>query len=244
MFLFFLFPILLLILYLLSHTIVNLIFQIFYTFFRHQKLSIYLLAFFFLPGTTIHEISHFFMATLLHVKTSKISVWPEVESNGHIRAGHVEVSKTDPIRLILIGIAPMILGITAVYFISEFFFPQIYRIFNAPAAGVLDKEIIPLISLKSLAGLYLIFEITGTFFSSKRDLQSAVFVAPILGIIIFMMYISRLQVSLDRDIYEVILMIINKVNISLGIGALIQFTLLLLLHGIIFLVDPKKKHLG
>ena len=118
-------------LYFFSRTTIQSLFLIIHMIFKNTKLSLYLLAFLFLPGTTIHEVSHFIMATLLHVRTGKISVWPEIEANGHIRAGHVEVAKTDPIRLILIGVAPMILGLTAIYFIGESFFPHINRIITA-----------------------------------------------------------------------------------------------------------------
>lgn len=235
MFSFFLFFIFLFFLYFLSKQTVNLVFNILYKLIRHQKLSVYLLAFLFLPGTTIHEVSHFLMATLLHVRTGKISVWPEIEENGHIRAGHVMVAKTDPIRLTVIGIAPMIFGITLIYFIQELFFPQIYRIYSA---GSLPLSF----DLSTILGFYLIFQITGTFFSSKRDLQAVFFVLPVVVIGILAVYVSRLQVTFDRDVYEKIAQVIGKIDVSLIVGVFIQLALFLFLKGSVFILKPKKRY--
>lgn len=64
----------------------------------------------FLPGTIIHELSHYLMAEVLRVKTGKITIFPGEEIEGEKSLGSIETIKTDPIRGFFIGISPLITG--------------------------------------------------------------------------------------------------------------------------------------
>lgn len=70
----------------------------------------------FLPGTIIHELSHWLVAEILQVRTGAITIFPDLgdddeEGGGHQRLGSVETARSDPFRGFLIGLAPFISGL-------------------------------------------------------------------------------------------------------------------------------------
>lgn len=69
---------------------------------------------FVLPGTIIHELSHWIVAELLLVKTGEITIFPE-ES----RLGSVSTAKSDPFRGFLIGLAPFITGLIILMILGQ-----------------------------------------------------------------------------------------------------------------------------
>lgn len=65
-----------------------------------------------LPGTIIHELSHWIVAEVLGVRTGQISIFPDLEGGAETRRlGSVATAKSDPFRAFLIGIAPFISGL-------------------------------------------------------------------------------------------------------------------------------------
>lgn len=69
-----------------------------------------------LPGTIIHELSHWIVAELLLVRTGKITIFPE-ES----RLGSISTAKSDPFRGFLIGLAPFITGLIILLILGQLF---------------------------------------------------------------------------------------------------------------------------
>lgn len=95
------------------------------------------------PGVIIHELSHFFIASLLFVPTGEISIFPEEK-----KIGSIQVAKTDPIREAIIGLAPTILGTGIILAIFSFAEP------------------------KNIFWFYLVFAINNTMFASESDRKS------------------------------------------------------------------------
>lgn len=81
--------------------------------FRTTKPGIVLYSLLVLPGTIIHELSHWIVAEVLGVQTGRIKILPDFEEDesGTRRLGYVAVAKSDPFRAFLIGIAPFISGL-------------------------------------------------------------------------------------------------------------------------------------
>lgn len=68
----------------------------------------------FLPGTIIHELSHWVVAEILQVRTGAITIFPDLEGGeggSSQRLGSVATERTDPFRGFLIGLAPFISGL-------------------------------------------------------------------------------------------------------------------------------------
>lgn len=80
--------------------------------FHSTKPGIYLYSLLVLPGTILHELSHWLMAEILQVRTGTITVLPELTGQGREeRLGSVATAKSDPFRGFFIGVAPFITGI-------------------------------------------------------------------------------------------------------------------------------------
>lgn len=77
-----------------------------------SKYGVWLYTIFVLPGTIIHELSHWLMAEILRVRTGEIVIFPDLSSDSETRKlGSVATEKVDPFRGFLIGVAPFFVGI-------------------------------------------------------------------------------------------------------------------------------------
>jgi len=83
------------------------------------QLSLWIFWALFLPGTLLHEVSHWLTAVLLGVKTRGFSVWPKMKKKGELQMGAVQVDEADPFRFSLIGLAPLLFGSAAVLLIGQ-----------------------------------------------------------------------------------------------------------------------------
>lgn len=82
--------------------------------FGDTKPGIVFYSIFFLPGTIIHELSHWLVAEILQVRTGAITIFPDLEDagDGHTqRLGSVATARSDPFRGFLIGLAPFLTGL-------------------------------------------------------------------------------------------------------------------------------------
>ncbi len=125
---------------------------------NNHHLTVNALAVLFLPGTIIHELAHLLVAGILMVPVGDLEVLPEVDGDS-VKLGSVQVAQSDPIRQTLIGVAPILVGLLAI--VGLVFF---------------NKEALLTLSPAWLVALviYLIFEITNTMFSSKKDIEGTI----------------------------------------------------------------------
>lgn len=76
-----------------------------------------------LPGVLLHEFSHWVVANLLGVRTGKINIGlGKMRGNKHFSLGSVTVERTDPLRESLIGVAPFVFGLLAIWLLMGFGF--------------------------------------------------------------------------------------------------------------------------
>ena len=141
----------------------------------------------FLPGTFIHEMSHFLVALFLLVPIGQIELLPHRDGN-EIKMGSVPIGKTDPIRRTLIGIAPVILGLIITLTI-------IY--FTLKNNWVQSPTILTLV-------LYVLFVTSNSMFSSKEDLKGVLPVFVISIIIYAVLYYLgvRVSVPINEEIFK------------------------------------------
>lgn len=141
--------------------------QNFYTVFYHltgsEDIAARLFAFLFLPGTFVHELSHFLMAKVLLVHASNLELIPVLHDDG-LKLGSVSIAKTDPFRRLLIGAAPFIFGLSLMTGSLFWLYQNREFTFSLPwwGIGIL---------------LFVYFEIGNTMFSSKKDMEGALAVA-------------------------------------------------------------------
>ena len=77
---------------------------------RRVEIALAMFSLLFFPGVLLHELSHYFMARLLRVRTGRFSLIPRRMGDGRLQMGFVETAQTDILRDALIGSAPLIAG--------------------------------------------------------------------------------------------------------------------------------------
>lgn len=147
--------------------------------FHSQKAAIFLICGFFLPGVLVHELAHLVVAELLRVRTHGIEFVPELTGTS-LKMGSVRVEKSDVVRNLFIGIAPIVAGILlltlSIYFLNRMF--SLSQIFSSPISFFVTV----------LIG-YVVFVITNTMFSSRKDVEGALELLLVVAIIIGAMYL-------------------------------------------------------
>lgn len=138
----------------------------------------------FFPGVIIHELSHLFTAMVLGIKTGDLQIFPARTDEG-LKLGFVKIAKTDPLRNSLIGAAPFLVGLTAVYLLLYFQYPFLFSQNNLDIS--LISSFTP--SLSDALILYLIFAISNTMVLSKSDKQGFIPAGIFLFSIILAIYL-------------------------------------------------------
>lgn len=200
------------ILYFFSRSLTKNLSYILHRFLKHKKLTVYILAILFLPGTIIHEFSHQLMAELLFVRTGRIHLIPEIVGND-IKMGHAEIQITDPIRRFFIGIAPFIFGIfillSSIYLSMKYF----------------SSENLWIIIIL----LYVVFQIGNTMFASKKDMEGAFALIFITSIIISALYLLGIRISINEFAQiPVIIKLFRTACLYLSIPLILDFIFLLI----------------
>lgn len=170
----------LLLLFLFSKSLTSHLSLLFFKIFKSQKVSIILIAIIFLPGTIIHEISHFLVANILFVNTYGMELVPKLTGES-LKLGSVQVGKTDIVRNFFIGIAPFIIGLALIFTILYYAFLNNIFGFN----------------FFTIAVLYFLFVVSNTMFSSKKDMEGAIELLVISGIIFLLLFFFGKKVGFD-----------------------------------------------
>jgi hypothetical protein len=155
---------------------------------KDRSIAINLLTILLLPGTMIHEVAHALVAGLLLVPVGEIEIFPKVEED-KILLGSVQVGTTDPLRRLIIGGAPLLLG-TGI--IISILYWALNTLNSATPWWVVAAVVV------------LIFQISNTMFSSDKDMEGALaFIGAILTFVFivflaayftgFLSYLSFLQ---------------------------------------------------
>jgi hypothetical protein len=147
---------------------------------NHHKISGLMLALIFLPGTILHELSHYLMAVILRVRAVNFTLLPKIGQD-NIVLGSVGIVHSDPLRRFLIGIAPIILGVAILFF----------------SISYLINSSLSFASIYGLLIYYAIFTISNTMFSSKADLEGAGKLLFVVGLIILGIYLLGFKPQID-----------------------------------------------
>ncbi len=156
----------------LSKVVTNYLARFFYNLTHSQNFTINILATIFLPGTILHELAHLLTAGVMLVPVGELEVVPVISENG-VQLGSVQIGKTDPIRRMLIGFAPILFGVLVILGVVYVALP------------IVESRVV---WWQILIIFYTIFVVGNTMFSSKKDAEGALgFLITILvvGVILF-----------------------------------------------------------
>ncbi len=194
--LFVLFFILLAGLWWLSWRIGLLIQEIVYLITGSEDLAMVILFLIYLPGILIHEASHWLVARLLGLKTSKFRVWPKYTRNT-IGLGSVTVSSGGAVWDSLVGLAPLLVGSALIVLIGERVFDTQTLAFAWRTGRLLDglNFVVDGLAHKpdSLWWSYLLFAIANAMMPSASDR------APLKSLGIYIVLIGALFVVVDQS---------------------------------------------
>lgn len=155
---------------------------LFYRFGFGEKWIMHLLAIIFLPGTFIHEFSHYLMSVLLRVRVYSMTLLPKPAGERYIKMGGIEHAKCDLIRNVLIGSAPFIIG-------NLILFPLLaFSLSHNP----------PIHNWVTLVTGFVIFQIGNTMFSSRADMDGSAKLLLILAVIFGLAYLFGWRISLEQ----------------------------------------------
>lgn len=133
-----------------------------------------------LPGVLLHEFSHWLVANLIGVRTGKVSIGLGKMRGKHFSLGSVTVERSDPARESLIGIAPFVFGVLAIWAVMGFGFDlwspndprQVMEIVGATISDPL-----------TWVALYIVFAVSTSMIPSESDREPwGVIIAIFVGI--------------------------------------------------------------
>lgn len=183
----------LLLLYFLSRRLTQNLYISSFLLTKSREISIGFLSLLFFPGTVIHELAHMFVAEILQVHTSGLTLVPEGLEQTQVRTGSVSIAQSDPIRRAIIGVAPVFVGLGTLGLIS-YYLPSLWQQVTIDSAnGILFST--ASIYLLFLA-LYSLFAVSNTMFSSPEDMEGFWPVAIVLALIFAALYIVGIRISL------------------------------------------------
>lgn len=170
---------------------------------KNSKLTVNIFAFLFLPGVVVHELSHLLMAGILFVRTGEIEFMPEIIKDS-VKLGSMNIAKTDPIRRAIIGFAPVLVGMALVLGLIYFVVDSGSIVQTIQLNGLLGIGIIALI-------FYLLFAVSNTMFSSRKDMEGTIEILITLLIIFVGAYIigfrpplSFIEKILTKEVIEAV----------------------------------------
>lgn len=125
-----------------------------------------------LPGTFVHEVSHWLAARVLGVPAARPSVRPRMQADTVV-LGEVRTARTDPVRQSLIGAAPIFVGATLIVLIAQNVFgfegPEALWPGAEGLAALVDRLQTALRVEDAWLWLYLLFSISNVMLPSESD---------------------------------------------------------------------------
>lgn len=236
-----------LLVFFISRKIFALLYLLFYLPLKHDTLAKNLATILFLPGTIIHEFAHAGVAKLLGVKVGKIMIYPHKdEATGEMKAGSVELKRADLVRMSLIGTAPLLIGMIILT-------GMVYYLFGLPSSSANLWQSLPriwetlLVPVNYLLFL-LIFIVSTTMFTSKKDVREFMILLPILIALFILCYYLGFRVKLTAGLVSNVVSFLIPLSFVMGVTLIVDFLVFiflfvpisLLLHILSKVSIPKK----
>ena len=141
-----------------------------------------------LPGIVLHEASHYVFARLLFVRTGGVNVGIGERRTKKVSLGSVDIARVDPVRESLIGVAPFIVGITAIWLLTG------WGIGMWPDALVPWEQVVERFAARTSdwtiwLDLYLIFAVSTAMIPSESDREPWGPVVSIIGLGVAILFI-------------------------------------------------------
>lgn len=213
----------LLVLFLLSRMLTRSLSYLLHFLTRSRQMTVYILAFLFMPGTIIHEVAHYLMAHLLFVPVGSMELMPRLDEKGGVKLGSVQIARTDPFRRALIGVAPFLFG-TLIILLTLWY-----------TQGTGDPWLLILIG-------YIVFEIGNTMFSSRKDMEGTLellITVIIVGVILYFTGFRLPSVDYRSLFTESVVSLFRTGTFFIAIPIVIDVVVIVILRVFISLIHRK-----
>jgi hypothetical protein len=167
---------------------------------NNKRGGFYLYAIILFPGVFLHELSHWVMANLLWVTTYRLSLKPQILDDGSYVLGYVESGtrsrsgrQVGAIRWSLIGVAPLLFGVTVILLIGFYVF-DINRLTAVSEAGFSAALNTIFATQRWALWLYILFAVSNAMMPSKPDRHAwPTFIVMVMAVIGFLYVIGVLE---------------------------------------------------
>ncbi|MBI3740268.1 MAG: hypothetical protein HY257_00740, partial [Chloroflexi bacterium] len=179
--------------------------------------AVRLLFYLLLPGILLHEASHFIAAKILFVKTNGVTIGIGRARKNAVSLGAVNVQRSDPFRESLIGFAPFLFGIGAIWLIAGVGFDL------WPGQGLnLLKFIASTMQYArdwtTWLGVYLIFAVSTAMIPSESDREPWGPVLTFLGALVAILFFLGWTPTVPKNIVDAARELIDALNFALAIA--------------------------
>lgn len=117
-----------------------------------------------LPGVVLHELSHALVALLLGLRVLQINLF-QFRSSNDPRQGEVIVTKADPLRMSIVGAAPLLCGVAVLVLLLRWLDPPSISLNLAVFSQLWQQLREPTTAIAT----YFLFAIANTMFPSEAD---------------------------------------------------------------------------
>ncbi len=181
------------------------------------RLLFYLL----LPGIILHEGSHYVVAKLLFVRTNGITVGVGRAKRRQISLGSVNIDRADPIRESLIGVAPFVVGIAAIWLMVGMAFglwPQDGLSFELMFRRVMEYSH----DWTTWLDLYLIFAVSTAMIPSESDREPWLPVISFFGLGVAVLFIMGWTPRVPSDLVLQARQLLDALTFALGVAVVVN----------------------
>lgn len=197
---------------------------------RRADISIVLFSILFLPGVILHEGGHFLMATILGVRTGRISLIPKAMPDGKLKLGYVETYQVDFLRAALIGVAPLISGGIVVSLLGSSKLGLI-SLGEQLLGGQLDQVIANIKILPAMPDFwvwfYLVFVISSTMLPSTSDRRAWLPLGIAIGLLIGLAAFAGAGPWLAQNLAPIVNRTLRSLAIIFAISAAVHAVILI-----------------
>lgn len=183
--------------------------------------AVRLLFYLLLPGIFLHELSHYLAAKILLVPVKSFDIGIGRARSRQVSLGSVNVARSDPVRESIIGAAPFIVGIGAIWLIASWGFGLTGET-NLSIAPVPERVQEYSRDWRKWLDLYLIFAVSTAMIPSESDRApwGPVLIGTVFGIAA--LFLLGWTPRVPPDIIMLSQRVLNALTFALGIAVIVN----------------------
>jgi hypothetical protein len=226
----------------LNRVVMTLVMRLVYSLSRNMHLAVLAYALLVLPGTAVHELSHWLVARLLGVPAGMPVLVPQhipqqLGNGSRITLGYVMIARVDFLRSSLIGVAPFVAGCALVALLAQWVFATEALTLLLNAGGVQASVRALVASLWDFVQvrqggwvyLYLIFAVANGMLPSPSDREDWPWVLIFLALLLGGIYFAIGVPAVPTDMTTAAVTIIQWLTFALLVTVVIDVACLIVL---------------